>query len=383
MLIFLNLEEGNREIAFETGYGLEATLPDAICKQIQTQVMLPYLKEAEYGEALEAGLVAVQKRLADPESEEFLSTTASSDDEGNALLGFAIWTAIGLICLGVNHFRRWSAVKIGKNAYQKYMFYEKINPLSLIAYLVFVPYIIIPYLLFINIPWRIEAREGKEVLIIPFYAKSYETFEWRDTEYVFEAVEPQETEGGDNLTLRTLQENETLCYENESRRISSSWIDDTENFTIQVEAKQNGVRSFSVEEDIVFECVVADALVLSSGTSHIRKLQVYSLNTGKELFPIEGYFKGDVTPDKNQTGFTACSYSKNTPTVKWSAEAGRWDEVNKVPAKLFNADFEKTVQEVSPNLFNGMQLAALQKVHVNLKTKKINYLNEYKWSYIE
>ncbi len=232
-------------------------------------------------------------------------------------------------------------------------------------------------------PWRIEAREGKEVLIIPFYAKSYETFEWRDSEYVFEAVEPQETESGDNLTLRTLRENETLCYEDESRRISSSWIDDTENFIVRVEAKQRGVKSFSVEGAIVFECVLADALVLSSGTSHVRKLQVYSLNTGNELFPIEGYFKGNVTPDKNQSGFTVCSYSKNAPTVEWSAEAGRWDEVNKVPAELFNADFEKTVQEVSPNLFNGMQLAALQKVHVNLKTKKINYLNEYKWSYIE
>lgn len=160
LLIFLNLEEGNREISFETGYGLEAALPDAICKQIQVQVMLPYLKEAEYGEALEAGLVAVQKRLADPESEELLSTTASSDDEGDALLGFVIWTAIGLIFLGVNHFRRWSAVKIGKNAYQKYMFYEKISPLSQIGYYVFFPYLIIPYTLFFNIPWRRKLRRS-------------------------------------------------------------------------------------------------------------------------------------------------------------------------------------------------------------------------------
>lgn len=161
LLIFLNLEEGNREIVFETGYGLEAILPDGICKRIQAKIMLPYLTKAEYGEALEEGLKAVQKVLADSSDEEiFGTTTTSSSDDEDALLGFAIWTLIGLIILGVSHFRRWNAVKRGVNAYQKHIFYERINPISLIGYYVFFPYLIIPYVLFFNIPWRRSLRRG-------------------------------------------------------------------------------------------------------------------------------------------------------------------------------------------------------------------------------
>ncbi len=162
LLILLVLEEGNREIAFETGYGLEATLPDGICKRIQTKIMLPYLKEDKHGEALEAGLLAVQKQLADPDNEEIISdnTTTSSSDDGDALLGFAIWTLFGLAFLGFNHFRRRAAVKKGENAYQKQIFYRRINPVSLIGYYIFFPYLIIPYALFFNIPWRKRLRKS-------------------------------------------------------------------------------------------------------------------------------------------------------------------------------------------------------------------------------
>ncbi|MGI6342565.1 MAG: TPM domain-containing protein [Bacteroidales bacterium] len=160
LLILLNLEEGNREITFETGYGLEAILPDGICKLIQTKIMLPYLVEGEYGEALEAGLIAVQKRLADPDNEEFLGATTSSGDDGDAIFGFAIWTLFGLAFLGYAHYKRRKDVNIGDNVYQKQIFYRGIKPANLIAYFIFVPYLIIPYLLFINIPWRRKLRRG-------------------------------------------------------------------------------------------------------------------------------------------------------------------------------------------------------------------------------
>ncbi|MDD3739345.1 MAG: TPM domain-containing protein [Lentimicrobiaceae bacterium] len=160
LLILLNLEEGNREITFETGYGLEAILPDGICKLIQTKIMLPYLTEDKYGEALEAGLIAVQKRLADPDNEEFLGTTMSGGDDGDAIFGFAIWTLFGLAFLGYAHYKRRKDVKKGKNVYQKLINYRGIKPANLIAYFIFVPYIIIPYLLFINIPWRRRLRRG-------------------------------------------------------------------------------------------------------------------------------------------------------------------------------------------------------------------------------
>ncbi|MDD3739350.1 MAG: hypothetical protein PHP31_08680 [Lentimicrobiaceae bacterium] len=42
-----------------------------------------------------------------------------------------------------------------------------------------------------NMPWRIEEREDKEVLIITFYAMDYETEEWGNSDYEFEEVSEQ------------------------------------------------------------------------------------------------------------------------------------------------------------------------------------------------
>ncbi len=232
-------------------------------------------------------------------------------------------------------------------------------------------------------PWRIEVREGKELLIIPFSAKNYETNEWEDMVYEFEALEVQETKIEGTMALRPLHENEILCYEDEMHRVSGSWENGYDAFIIQVDAKQEGVKSFSIHDATAFECIVGNALVLSNGTSNVRIMDVYDLNTGNELLPIEENFIGNVIPDDNQTGFIFYRYSEDMPIVRWNADASDWLEVTEVPTELYNADFEKTVQEVSSNLFNGMRIAALQKVHVNIRTKKVSYLNEYKWSYIE
>ncbi|GHV44449.1 hypothetical protein FACS1894180_5800 [Bacteroidia bacterium] len=45
-----------RKIDFATGYGLEGTLPDAICKRIQMQEMIPYFKSGDYNEGILAGV---------------------------------------------------------------------------------------------------------------------------------------------------------------------------------------------------------------------------------------------------------------------------------------------------------------------------------------
>ena len=52
-----------RCIQFYTGYGLEGVLPDAICKRIQTQTMIPYLKDGQWSEGMVAGIRATCARL--------------------------------------------------------------------------------------------------------------------------------------------------------------------------------------------------------------------------------------------------------------------------------------------------------------------------------
>ena len=45
-----------RKVKFETGYGLEGVLPDAICKRIQIQSMIPEFKNGNYDAGLLAGV---------------------------------------------------------------------------------------------------------------------------------------------------------------------------------------------------------------------------------------------------------------------------------------------------------------------------------------
>ncbi len=63
LLIVLITGEGEREIAFETGYGLEDKLSDGMCKLIQTTKMLPHFKEEDFGTGLIAGVSEVEKVL--------------------------------------------------------------------------------------------------------------------------------------------------------------------------------------------------------------------------------------------------------------------------------------------------------------------------------
>lgn len=47
---------GDKKVTFETGYGLEGVLPDAICKRIQYQSMVPEFKKGNYDAGLLAGI---------------------------------------------------------------------------------------------------------------------------------------------------------------------------------------------------------------------------------------------------------------------------------------------------------------------------------------
>ena len=57
------LVEDVHEIRFVTGDGLEGVLPDAICKRIQLQYMLPHFREGDYSTGMVAGVEAVARVL--------------------------------------------------------------------------------------------------------------------------------------------------------------------------------------------------------------------------------------------------------------------------------------------------------------------------------
>lgn len=71
-----------RCIQFYTGYGLEGDLPDAICKRIQMQQMVPYLKAGEWDKAMVNGVRAVYQRLDTRPA----NTVTPADNPTNLLL---------------------------------------------------------------------------------------------------------------------------------------------------------------------------------------------------------------------------------------------------------------------------------------------------------
>ncbi|MCL2597633.1 MAG: TPM domain-containing protein [Paludibacter sp.] len=81
-----------RKIDFATGYGLESTLTDALCKRIQTQEMLPYFKQGDY----DAGMIAGISRAIEVINGDYIPTDEDLNGEKtdwktlsiNLLIGF-------------------------------------------------------------------------------------------------------------------------------------------------------------------------------------------------------------------------------------------------------------------------------------------------------
>lgn len=75
------LVEEAREIRFITGYGMEGVLPDAICKRIQTEYMLPHFRRGDYSQGMVAGLEAIRSVLNGSELDVGGNDDYAEDDE--------------------------------------------------------------------------------------------------------------------------------------------------------------------------------------------------------------------------------------------------------------------------------------------------------------
>lgn len=64
LLMLLITDPEQRAITIEVGYGLEGTLPDGLCKLIQTRTMTPLMKKGQYGAGLIAGAEEIRKVIS-------------------------------------------------------------------------------------------------------------------------------------------------------------------------------------------------------------------------------------------------------------------------------------------------------------------------------
>jgi len=62
VLVLLAVKE--RRWRIETGYGVEGILPDGLCGEIGRNYMVPYFKQAKFGEGLYYGVTAIAKIIA-------------------------------------------------------------------------------------------------------------------------------------------------------------------------------------------------------------------------------------------------------------------------------------------------------------------------------
>ena len=75
LLIIFVLDQ--KKVKFETGYGLEGVLPDAICKRIQMQNMIPEFKKGNYDAGMFAGIQRISSTIRkEPVAQEVVTPIA-------------------------------------------------------------------------------------------------------------------------------------------------------------------------------------------------------------------------------------------------------------------------------------------------------------------
>ena len=88
------LVESEHEIRFVTGYGIEGVLPDALCKRIQMQYMLPHFRNDDYDTGMVAGIAAIRSVLNGSELDAGLIDDYEEDDTASIIAIIAFVTFI-------------------------------------------------------------------------------------------------------------------------------------------------------------------------------------------------------------------------------------------------------------------------------------------------
>jgi uncharacterized protein len=113
-LLILYVQD-QRTVRFHTGFGLEGALPDAICKRIQTQKMVPFFKGGNTDAGMMAGVEEVSKILTNPTYAEELNAVDEglgiSDQTGLSIFFIFCWFFVGLFLFFSKRKREFSNSK--------------------------------------------------------------------------------------------------------------------------------------------------------------------------------------------------------------------------------------------------------------------------------
>lgn len=137
LLVLLVLDQ--QRIIFRTGYGLEGLLPDAICKHIQLQYVLPRFKEGNYDQGMLDGMTAITRILTTPEAIEEITapTVKGIDIDWNKI--FHIYLTVSLIVSHILLFAMlWTLARYArKGPYEQYKRLVTYRPVLLAGSFIF------------------------------------------------------------------------------------------------------------------------------------------------------------------------------------------------------------------------------------------------------
>ena len=95
LLILLVTEANQRALVFETGYGIEGILPDAVCYRLQQEYMIPDLRNNQFSQGMLRGVAAVSKCLMASDYERAAMTGRARGQQDDVPLSELLWTILG------------------------------------------------------------------------------------------------------------------------------------------------------------------------------------------------------------------------------------------------------------------------------------------------
>ena len=135
-----------RRTEFETGYGMEAVLPDAYCYRIGMQKMVPAYQKGDYAGGIMATLQEIKKILEDPASAVDIRSNRKISAEDQFQNFLKIYTIINIL------FHLGILVWVLLTLYSKTEYYDKYYAIKKVKWIIFIilfpfPYIIVYFLL--------------------------------------------------------------------------------------------------------------------------------------------------------------------------------------------------------------------------------------------
>lgn len=128
LLVLTVLEQ--RRTEFETGYGMEAVLPDAICYRIGMQELVPHFREGEYGRGLIAALSRMSEIILDPDAQADIRSEMDRISRADRPKGlWVLWGYLGLAGLLFLVNLLWNGAHLWskEDLHDKYMAIRKLH----------------------------------------------------------------------------------------------------------------------------------------------------------------------------------------------------------------------------------------------------------------